>query len=73
MVSTRRSPENEPPAGVPTRWCKPLSRREQAVVRAERAERAVFPTFFFNLLLVKLLVQVPFMLIRPFYAYFYAK
>ncbi len=31
-----------------------------------------FPTFFFNVL-VKLLLQVPFMLIRPFYAYFYAK
>ncbi len=38
MVLTRRSPEKEPPAGVPTRRRKPLSRRE--VVRAERAERA---------------------------------
>ncbi len=40
MVLTRRSPEKEPPAGIPTRRRKPLSRREQAVVRAERAERA---------------------------------
>ncbi len=38
MVSTRQLPEKEPPAGVPTRRCKPLSCRE--VVRAERAERA---------------------------------
>jgi hypothetical protein len=40
MVSTRQSPEKEPPAGVPTQRRKPLSCRDQAVVRAERAERA---------------------------------
>jgi len=39
MVSTRRSPQKTPPAGIPTRRMRYLSRQEQQRTHTEQGER----------------------------------